>query len=140
MSDWMGWLLLAGLLVIVELFSATFYLLMIALGAAAGAIAALIGAGIPLQTVVAAIAGVAATLLLKRFRRSRGQQMPRSAERDPNVNLDIGQKVSVAQWQNGTARVMYRGALWDVELAPGADPTAGVYAIREVRGSRLILA
>jgi membrane protein implicated in regulation of membrane protease activity len=136
----MGWLLLAGLLVIVELFSATFYLLMIALGAAAGAIAALIGAGIPLQTVVAAIAGVAATLLLKRFRRSRGQQMPRSAERDPNVNLDIGQKVSVAQWQNGTARVMYRGALWDVELAPGADPTAGVYAIREVRGSRLILA
>jgi membrane protein implicated in regulation of membrane protease activity len=132
----MGWLLLAGLLVIVELFSATFYLLMIALGAAAGAIAALIGAGMPLQTVVAAIAGVAATLLLKRFRHSRGQQMPRSAERDPNVNLDIGQKVSVAQWQNGTARVMYRGALWDVDLAPGADTGS----TRESPDCRLIVA
>src|SRR4051794_30409269 len=68
MSDWMGWLLAAGVLVIVELFSATFYLLMIALGMLAGGIAALLGAGMPLQTVAAAIAGVAATLLLRRSR------------------------------------------------------------------------
>jgi membrane protein implicated in regulation of membrane protease activity len=140
MSDWMGWLLGAGVLIIVELFSATFYLLMIALGLAAGGIAAVLGAGVPLQTVAAAVAGVAATLLLKRFRNRRGQQLPRSAARDPNVHLDIGQTINVPQWQNGMARVMYRGALWDVELAPGGDPGAGSYAIREVRGSRLILA
>ena len=66
------------------------------------------------------------------------------AERDPNVNLDIGQTVTVPAWQDGVARVMYRGALWDVELdrtvAGAAVPAPGQYIIREVRGSRLIVA
>jgi hypothetical protein len=35
---------------------------------------------------------------------------------------------------------MYRGALWDVELGPGAQPQAGDFRIVEVQGSRLILA
>jgi hypothetical protein len=35
---------------------------------------------------------------------------------------------------------MYRGALWDVELAPGVTATPGQFVIREVRGSRLIVA
>jgi hypothetical protein len=37
------------------------------------------------------------------------------------------------------ARVMYRGAMWDVELAPGQAAAPGVFTIREVRGSRLIV-
>ena len=39
---------------------------------------------------------------------------------------------------------MYRGALWDVELdrstSENATPAPGQYTIREVRGSRLIVA
>ncbi|MDB5920073.1 MAG: NfeD family protein, partial [Massilia sp.] len=35
--------------------------------------------------------------------------------------------------------VMYRGALWDVELGQGAHPQAGVFKIVEVQGSRLIV-
>lgn len=139
MSDWSYWLAGAGVIVILELFSGTFYLLMIAIGLAAGAAAALLGLGPAVQTLVAAAVGVVATVVLRRSRYGRRQHALEAA-RDPNVNLDIGQMVHVPEWQDGTARVMYRGALWDVELAPGLTAAPGQYIIREVRGSRLILA
>lgn len=138
MTQWMEWLVAAGLLVILELFSGTFYLLMIAIGLAFGALAALAGAAMPLQTIVAAVVGVAATGLLHRSR--LGKPVKSNAARDRNVNIDIGEKVSVPAWQDGRARVMYRGALWDVELGQGATPEAGSFKIVEVQGSRLIVA
>jgi membrane protein implicated in regulation of membrane protease activity len=135
MSEMMTWFLAAGLLVILELFVGTFYLLMVAIGILAGGIAAAFGATLPVQSLVAAVVGVVATLLLRRYSRKTRS----AATRDPNASLDIGRTISVAQWDDGTARVMYRGALWDVDLAPGGDPTAGRYTIRELRGSRLIV-
>ena len=68
MTDWMMWLALAGLLVIVELFTGTFYILMIAVGATAGVVAALGGASGPMQIVLAAVVGVIATGILHRSR------------------------------------------------------------------------
>jgi membrane protein implicated in regulation of membrane protease activity len=138
MTQWMEWLVAAGLLVILELFSGTFYLLMIAIGLAFGALASLMGAAMPLQTIVAAVVGVVATGLLHRSR--LGKPVKTNAARDRNVNIDIGEKVSVPAWQDGRARVMYRGALWDVELGQGARPEAGSFKIVEVQGSRLIVA
>lgn len=138
MSDSIAWFVAAGALVILELFTGTFYLLMIALGVGAGGVVALGGAGAPWPAATAAAIGVLATLLLRRSR--YGKTGGVDATRDPNVNLDIGQSVTVAHWHDGRARVMYCGALWDVELAPGADPAAGQFTIREVRGSRLIVA
>ncbi|KFI08289.1 NfeD family protein [Massilia sp. BSC265] len=138
MTDWMGWLVVAGVLVIAELFTGTFYLLMIAIGLGAGALAALSGASGPVQTLAAAAVGLAATAILHRSRFGRPART--EATRDRNVNLDIGQRVVVPEWQNGRARVMYRGALWDVELGPGALPEAGDYRIVEVLGNRLIVA
>ena len=135
MSDMMNWFLTAGLLVILELFVGTFYLLMVALGIFAGGIAAWAGAAVPVQALVAALIGVGATLLLHR----RSKKTRHAAARDPNNSLDIGQSVTVAQWQGGAARVMYRGALWDVELAAGGNPVAGQFTIRAIRGSRLIV-
>ncbi len=137
MTDWMSWLVVAGVLVIAELFTGTFYLLMIAIGVSAGALAALGGASGPMQTLVAAAVGLAATAVLHRSRFGRPARS--EATRDRNVNLDIGQRVAVDAWQNGRARVMYRGALWDVELGPGALPEAGDYRIVEVLGNRLIV-
>lgn len=137
MAHWMIWLLAAGAVVILELFSGTFYLLMIAAGIAAGGIAALLGAGPSLQTLVAAFIGVVATLLLRRSKYGKARR-PQAAN-DPNINMDIGQNIAVGHWVDGAARVMYRGALWDVELAPGADSEARNYVIREVRGSHLIV-
>jgi len=137
MADWMVWLAAAGVLIVLELFSGTFYLLMMALGLAFGALAAWLGAAMPVQTIAAAVIGVVATTLLHR---SRFGRKPRGdAARDKNVNMDIGENVVVATWIDGRARVMYRGALWDVELGPGAQPAAGNFRIVEVQGSRLIV-
>jgi len=138
MSDWMNWLVAAGVLIVAELFTGTFYLLMIAIGLSAGALAALLGATGAIQTFVAAAVGLVATAILHRSRFGRPARS--DATKDGNVNLDIGQRVAVDAWQNGRARVMYRGALWDVELGPGALPEAGDYRIVEVQGNRLIVA
>ena len=139
MSDWSMWFGVAGLIVILELVSGTFYLLMVAVGVAAGGLAAWLGGGFSLQLLAAAVVGVLAVAALHRSKFGyRARHV--NAARDPGVNLDIGQTIQVPEWQDGVARVMYRGALWDVELAPGGTPSPGQFTIREVRGSRLIVA
>lgn len=138
MHDWMIWFGMAGILVIAEIFTGTFYLLMIALGALAGGVAGLAGFAFSLQMVVAAIVGAIVTFFLRKS--SFGKQRRLPAARDPNVNLDIGQTVHVKQWQGNQARAMYRGAMWDIELMPGAAAIAGAFVIREIRGSHLIVA
>ena len=138
MSDWTYWLIGAGILVVAELFIGTFYLLMIAVGLLFGAVAAWLGAGGALQTLVAALVGIAATMVLRRTRYARGGRG--QAANDPSINLDIGQRVTVPQWQERRARVMYRGALWDVELRAGAEALPGEFEIVEIQGNRLIVA
>lgn len=137
MSDWSSWFVMAGVLVVLELLTGTFYLLMIAAGAAAGGLAALLGWSAPSQTLVVAIVGVLATAALHRSK--YGKPKTTNPAIDPNVNMDIGQTVHVPAWSDGVARVMYRGALWDVELAAGSTAAPGAYTIREVRGSWLIV-
>ena len=138
MADWTYWLIGAGVLIVAELFIGTFYLLMIALGLVFGALAAWLGASGALQTLIAAAVGIAATLVLRRTRFGRGGR--RAAANDPSINMDIGQRLSVPQWHGGRARVLYRGALWDVELQPGQDAQPGEHEIVEVQGNRLIVA
>lgn len=141
MENWIIWFGVAGLLVVLEIFTGTFYLLMIALGIAAGGVAALAGLAFSLQFVIAAVVGVVATDLLRRSR--LGKIHDSDASRDSNVNLDIGQKLEILHWNESAgrtmARVMYRGAMWDVELDQGATAQAGTYVIREMRGSCLIV-
>ncbi|WP_019141059.1 NfeD family protein [Noviherbaspirillum massiliense] len=141
MSEWILWFITAGVTIILELFTGTFYLLMIGLGLAVGGIAALAGAEGIVQLLVAAIVGMLATTSLRRIKAGREGKV--DAARDPNVNLDIGQQISVDAWHGSggrnTARVPYRGAMWDVELQSGTDPHPGLFIIREIRGSRLIV-
>ena len=137
MADWKMWFIVAGVLVMAELFSGTFYVLMIALGMVTGGLAALLGWSVSVQILIAAAVGVAATSLLHRSR--FGAPSRKDAGRDPNVNIDIGQRVEVGAWDGNKARVMYRGAPWDVELAPGTVPVAGSFVIVEIRGSCLIV-
>ncbi|MGS0740308.1 NfeD family protein [Glaciimonas sp. GG7] len=150
MTAWVGWALLGGVLVLAELFTGTFYLLMVAVGMGAGAIAASVGVSLEWQFVIAAIVAVAGTVVVRRSR--FGKRGKVNAARDRNINLDIGQTINVDLWHAEsvsddadkaglyTARVKYRGALWDVELAPGENAHAGQFIIAEIRGSRLIVA
>jgi membrane protein implicated in regulation of membrane protease activity len=143
MTDWMVWLALTGALVILEMFTGTFYLLMIGIGCAIGGLSAVFGASNALQFLSAAVTGIIAIYALRRS--GLGRISRREAARDPNVILDIGQTLTVDSWsgEDGgthTARVMYRGAMWDVELQHGSIAHSGTFAIREVRGSRLVVA
>lgn len=138
MNEWMGWMVITGALVMFELFTGTFYVLMIAVGTAVGVAAALLGFTLPVQILVAAAVGVLATGLLHRSRFGKPAKL--KASRDPNVNFDIGQQVRVDSWADGAARVMYRGAQWDVKLAPGATAQAGTFNIVDIEGSRLVVA
>ncbi|WP_298824926.1 NfeD family protein [uncultured Piscinibacter sp.] len=132
------WWVAAGVAVAAELATGTFYLLMIALGLAAGAVAAQLGLAATSQVVAAALVGAAATALWH-WKRAR---QPRSAPSDRNrdVNLDIGERVQVEAWgSDGTARVNYRGTQWTARLAPGAVPQPGEHRVTAVEGNWLVL-
>ena len=132
------WWVLAGILVAVELAIGTFYLLMIALGLAAAAVAAHLGMPPSLQVATAAIIGGGATALWhwRRYRNPRSE--PASSNRD--VNLDIGAHVLVKEWAaDRTTRVNYRGSGWPARLAPGATPMMGQHEVVAVEGNWLVL-
>jgi len=136
MSAWIWWMVLALGLLILELLTGTFYLLVIAVALAAAGLANLGGAPFTLQLVVAAVIGFGGSLWLRRSRLGR-----LTGEADALQNLDIGQVVRIDGWSAGnTARAQYRGAEWDVVLAPGEAPVAGDFVIRSVNGSRLVVA
>ena len=132
------WWLLTGAAVAVELLTGTFYLLMLALGLAAAALAAHAGASMTVQLLLAAIVGGGAVVGWHLLRQRRPGELPAGFNRD--VNLDIGETVQVTRWHpDGTAQVKYRGAQWTVVHAPGVAAAAGPYRIRQVVGSRLIV-
>ncbi|HTI17689.1 MAG TPA: NfeD family protein [Trinickia sp.] len=128
----------AGVLIVAELLTGTFYLLMIAFGFIAAALAQLAGAGVAWQCVAAAFVALGALFALKRSRLGRSKQ-GRDTSANPDVNLDIGETLEVESWREGRARVPYRGAEWDVELAPGARADAHFYEVAAVQANRLIV-
>lgn len=139
MTSYYIWFATAVVLVIAEMATGTFYLLMIALGVAAGGIAALFALPVPAQTLAAALVAIAGIVALRRTRYGRLRRG--NASTDPDVNLDIGQELEVPAWDiHRRARVPYRGADWTVELAPDTAPQPGRFRIVEVRGSTLIVA
>ncbi|WP_280191525.1 NfeD family protein [Delftia sp. PS-11] len=132
------WWLAAGALVIAELMTGSFYLLMLALGACAGALCAHAGLAPIAQLVAAALVGSAAVLACHLVRRRQPSRQPASSNRD--VNLDVGESVMVEHWgHDGTAQVRYRGAQWTVIGRPGNLPSPGMHRVAEVIGNRLLV-
>ena len=134
------WWIAAGAAIAAELGTGTFYLLMIALGLAAGAVAAHLGLVESGQFLVAAIVGGGATAIWDWQRRSRrAPAVPTASDHD--VNLDVGERVHVPDWANDrTARVSYRGSTWQARLQPGAPPAPGEHIVAAVEGNWLVLA
>ncbi|MCV2355801.1 NfeD family protein [Paucibacter sp. B2R-40] len=133
-----AWWIACGILIAVELCTGTFYLLMLALGCAAGAGAAHLGLGGEQQVLTAAVVGGAAVAACYFARRNGHQTLPAGANAD--VNMDIGQSVDVESWHSdGSARVKYRGAAWQARCLSSSTPAPGRYVIRAVEGSCLLL-
>ncbi len=138
MADSTLWWLAAGALIAAELVTGTFYMLMIAAGLAAAALAAHAGVSTTWQWVIAALVGGGSILIWRRIKRSQPQAAPARANHD--VNMDIGEQVHVDAFNDdGTCSVYYRGAHWDAALAAGETASGGSFTIVEVVGSRLIL-
>lgn len=135
-STW--WWIASGALVALELATGTFYLLMLAVGTAAAAVAAHAGLGVTGQLVTGALVGGGAVAAWHLRRAQTPPPLPANENRD--VNLDIGMKVLVEGWQrDGTAQVKYRGASWSVRFDGPGVPTPGQHTIRAVEGSRLVV-
>jgi len=138
MADSTMWWLAAGGLIALELVTGTFYLLMIALGLIAAAVAAHAGFSMSWQWVCAALVGGGSVLAWRAYKRSR--PAPLAAQKNHDVNMDIGETVHVDLWQDDhTCSVKYRGAQWHASLHQNEVAEPGSHVITEVVGSRLVL-
>lgn len=132
------WWIVTGVLVAVELATGSFYLLMLALGAAAAAISAHLGFGSNAQLFVGALVGAGAVAAWH-FKR-RGTPTGLSAAEDRDVNLDVGETVQVSDWDaEGAGSTQYRGARWQVRLLGNGAPASGSFVIRRVEANRLFV-
>lgn len=138
MSDANLWWVFTGISVVIDLIAGTFYLLMIALGTTAAAMAALAGFSMQAQMLVAALIGGGFVVIWHMYRRKYSSKT--NAQSDPNVLLDIGETVQVLEWRaDGSAKVSYRGALWSANLKQGAIRETGAHKVVEMVGSSLLL-
>jgi len=136
-----SWWVIAGTLVLLELMTGSFYLLMLALGAGVGALCAYSNVSPALQLVCAALSASAFVFVCYLLRR---RKKTRAGEGNRDINLDIGETVNVERWDaDGTAQVRYRGAQWTVVASDGqASPSTlycGLHRIIQVNGSRLVV-
>lgn len=133
MEIYIYWFLIALVLVGLEMATGTFYLLMIAIAMAAGGLVALLGATLRWQLMVSALMVIAGTIVLRRWKSGQVEEVV-------SASLDIGQPVRVIKWNdNGSARVLYRGAEWDAEPESADTPREETLYIAAVRGSGLVL-
>ena len=120
MEPTLAWMILGFALVIAELLSGTFYLLMFSVAAFGAGAVAYFGSGFPLQSAVAGVIAALGCYGVHVYRvRNMARQMPQ---------LDAGQPANFESWVDqsaGLARVRYRGASWDARFEGNADVQPG---------------
>lgn len=133
MEPYMVWALVGLGLVIIELLTGTFYLLMLGIAGFGAAIAAWAGAEFPLQAIVASVVAAGGSYGVHVYHaKHAGGQMP---------SIDAGQPASFESWiDEGArlARVRYRGTQWDARV-DGAGPVAAgaILYVTSTQGSTL---
>ena len=133
---WAGWLAAAGLLTVAELFSMDLFLIMLALGATVATVAALIGAPVVLQVLLAAGTALGALVLVR-------PNLVARLHSGPELTLGpaklIGQQGVVTQAMTPLepGRVEVGGDIWTA--VPFGDASAiavGEHVeIREIKGA-----
>lgn len=120
MSVYLLWWIAGFLLIISELLTGSFYLLVLGGGAFAGGAIAYFGGAFWPQVMVAGGIAILGTYLVHRWRAR--------LQTGGNVSIDAGQMVQFESWVDQAARVArvrYRGTLWDAQVAPESDPSTG---------------
>ncbi len=127
MEVYLVWVLIGFGLIIAELLSGTFYLLMLAVAAFGAALMAFFNMSFPIQTITATVVAVAGCWFVHLYRiKNAQQQMP---------PVDFAQPVVFENWVNEAdrvARVKYRNAPWDaiVEAGVQVNPGGTLYITR----------
>ena len=133
MEHYIAWLVVGFGLVIVELLTGTFYLLMLGVAAFGGAAVAFAGYGFGAQAVCATLIAIAGCYGVHVYRAKNSK--------DQMVSVDAGQPANFENWVDeggGLARVRYRGASWDAHVDGAGSLQAGelLYVLR-LEGHRL---
>ena len=138
MDLWLFWLIAGFVLVIIELVTGTFYLLVLGLAAFVAAIVAWLGANMLIQALVGGGVAIAGAWFVHHW-----HETARKADGGRSNFLDRGQAVVLDGWANegaGIARVKYRGTLWDARLTEaGARPAPGSTLYIEGQEGQLLL-
>lgn len=120
------WAVVGLVLVIVELLTGTFYLLVLGIAAFGAALAAWLGLQFSAQSIIAALIGAIGCYGVHLYRaKNRAEQM---------APIDAGMPASFESWLDAgarLARVRYRGASWDARVEGGdaLEPGATVYVL-----------
>lgn len=130
-QSYLVWFILAALLFVGELFSGTFFMLVLAAAFLAGGFCAFLGLSVATQCTASALLAMVGFFVLKNRKR-----VPHA---HPNM-LDVGQTVVVVTMGADPTklRVKYRGAEWDAQIAEPYNQQHTLY-ITDVRGSTLVL-
>jgi membrane protein implicated in regulation of membrane protease activity len=114
MDLWLAWAVVGLTLVIAELLTGTFYLLMLGVAAFGAAAAALLGLDFGAQSVVGSLVAAAGCYGVHVYRaRNNARQM---------APIDAGMPATFESWLDAgsrLARVRYRGAAWDATVEGG---------------------
>jgi membrane protein implicated in regulation of membrane protease activity len=115
MEPALAWAIVGLVLVITELLTGTFYLLMLGAAAFGAALAAYLGQAFPVQCIVAATVAALGCYGVHVYReKNKSAQMP---------PIDAGMPATFETWIDAgarLARVRYRGASWEARVE-GAD-------------------
>jgi membrane protein implicated in regulation of membrane protease activity len=135
MQPVLAWLLAGLLLVVIELMTGTFYLLILGIAAGIGSVVAYFEQPFWIQALVAAIAAFVGGVLVNRYHRAANATSPKDSAND------IGEVVTVENWVSEPkrlARVRYRGTVWDAEVlgSERIEPNTLLYVVA-TEGSRL---
>jgi len=129
----LAWLIAGFILIIVELVTGTFYLVVLGIAAFAGAGVAYAGGAFVWQALAAAAVAVAGLIWVQRYRKSISPKRMQG--------LDVGQPAAFESWvdkSTAQARVRYRDALWDAQVAGDASGEPGeILYIISVDGNTL---
>ncbi|HZW51813.1 MAG TPA: NfeD family protein [Rudaea sp.] len=126
MEHYLVWLLIGMTLVIVELLTGTFYLLVLGIACFGGSASAFFGHTFGTQAIVAGCVAALGVVLVHAYRaRNAARQM---------APIDAGMPANFESWIDksaGLARVRYRGAAWDARIEESAslEPGSLVYVV-----------
>ena len=136
METYLIWLAAGFALVIAELVTGTFFLLVLGIAAFAGSATAWFGMGFWVEALCAATVAVAGVFWVR-------QQRKASPQADM-ASLDLGQPVTFDAWvsrDQGAARVSYRNTQWDAVVEGERDLDHGqLLFIHAVDGNTLRVA